>query len=309
MQPFKPFFLGKTQYTCFQAPMNKRILNPTVRIVCIGINTTYVYMGVPFNESPGQPGDDLSLEQNDPAAANESNSETESSSSEEEEDNLVEGEEHDYGFSVDDSENWEDPSEGGILTLVFRAAEHGDEAELGQLLPTLSVHINTPGPDGDTALHLASLYGHVGCARMLLDAGAQPDLPDEDGAIPLHDAAAGGYTELVEMLLDRGAGASINAADSDGDTPLHNAARGGNIEVVLLLLQREANPFLTNNAEKTATGLASDNSRLHEVLVLAEGMYLEVQEAMAEARAARATLASNERLLRDLEREIQEDEE
>jgi hypothetical protein len=241
-------------------------------------------MGVPFNEPPGQPGDDLSLQQqNPPAAANEPDSETESSSSEETDDDLNEEEDHDYGFSSDDSGNWEDPSDGGILTLVFRAAEHGDEAELEQLLPTLSVHLNTPGRDGDTALHLASLYGHVGCARILLDAGAQPDLPDEDGAIPLHDAAAGGYTELVQLLLDRGAEASINAADCDGDTPLHNAARGGNIEVVQLLLQRDADPSLTNNAVKTAAGLVSGDSALHEFLLGAERMYIEMQEARAAA--------------------------
>ena len=49
------------------------------------------------------------------------------------------------------------------------------------------------GPDGDTALHLACLYGHLGCARALLDAGADADIiNEEDGSTALHDAAAGG---------------------------------------------------------------------------------------------------------------------
>jgi ankyrin repeat protein len=243
--------------------------------------TPHPPMGVPFNEPPGDEDQLPHPPADDPPA-----SETESSSSEENDDDLDEEEEHGYGNTSTDSEEWEDPSEGGILTLVFRAAEHGDEAELEQLLPSLSVSVNTPGADDDTPLHLASLYGHVGCARILLDAGAQPDLPDEDGAIPLHDAAAGGYTELVELLLDRGAEASINAADSDGDTPLHNAARGGNIDVVRLLLQREADPTVKNNALKTPAGLVSGDTELHDFLTEAERMFTEMMEARAAAGEA-----------------------
>ena len=243
-------------------------------------------MGVPFNEPPGQPDDPPMPHSN---SAEDTASETESSSEEENDDDIDGEEEHDYGFSSDDSENWEDPSEGGILTLVFRAAEHGDEAELEQLLPSLSVPINTPGADGDTALHLASLYGHVGCARILLDGGARADLPDEDGAIPLHDAAAGGYTELVQLLLDRGGvESSINAADCDGDTPLHNAARGGSIDVVRLLLRRDADPTIQNNTMRTAAGLVSGDAELQEFLSNAERMYIEMTEARAAAEAGQA---------------------
>lgn len=238
-------------------------------------------MGVPFNEPPGQPDDPSQPHHSE--STDDSGSEAETSSEEENDDDLNEEEEQGYGFSSDDSENWEDPSEGGVLTLVFRATEHGDESELEQLLPSLSVPINTPGSDGDTALHLASLYGHVGCARILLDAGAQPDLKDEDGAIPLHDAAAGGYTELVQLLLDRGAESSVNIADSDGDTPLHNAARGGSLDVVRLLLQRDADPTLQNNTFRTAAGLVSGDAELQEFLTNAERMYTEMMEARTAA--------------------------
>jgi ankyrin repeat protein len=284
---FPHFFSAKTPLF-IQAPMGILcILNAIEHIECIAIIHIHASMGVPFNEPPGQPEDDETQLPPHPPAQDPS-TETETSSSEDNDDDLDEEEEHSYGFSSDDSENWEDPSEGGILTLVFRAAEHGDEAELAQLLPTLSVPVDTPGSDGDTALHLASLYGHVGCARILIDAGASPDTPDEDGAIPLHDAAAGGYTELVELLLDRGTASSIRAADCDGDTPLHNAARGGSIDVCRLLLQHAADPTIKNNAMKTAAELVSGDAELLEFLVEAERMYIEMTETRRAAEEAGA---------------------
>jgi hypothetical protein len=141
-------------------------------------------MGVPFNEPPEDP----------PAARH-----PQSSSSSSEESTGSEGDSdsssshtggegpHGYPFSsTSDESEWEDPSEGGVLTLVYRAAECGDEAELRQLLTALSVPLDTRGGDGDTALHLAALYGHLGCARVLLDGGARADIPDDDGAVPLY---------------------------------------------------------------------------------------------------------------------------
>lgn len=64
------------------------------------------------------------------------------------------------------------------------------------------------GPDGDTALHLACLYGHKACVDALVAAGCKLDpVNSEDGTSPLHDAAAGGYLDIVTLLLDKaGAG-------------------------------------------------------------------------------------------------------
>lgn len=139
-------------------------------------------MGVPFNEPPAEPAAHHSV----PSSSSEESSVSETSSSAS--DSNSSGDDGPPTFySSDDSEaEWEDPSQGGVLTLVYRAAECGDEAELRQLLPTLSVPLDTRGGDGDTALHLAALYGHLGCARVLLEGGARADIPDEDGAVPLY---------------------------------------------------------------------------------------------------------------------------
>lgn len=61
------------------------------------------------------------------------------------------------------------------------------------MLDELSCHIDTPGPDGDTALHLAALYSFPECVKILLAKGADAGVVNEvDGTTPLHDAAASG---------------------------------------------------------------------------------------------------------------------
>lgn len=169
--------------------------------------------------------------------------ETESSEEEEEEGGWQETEAWDA-----DEQPWDDPT-GGVLTDILNAAAEGTDDVLRRLLANLQDKevLNTKGQDGDTALHLASVYGHADCAQCLLEAGASADARDEDGATPLHDAAAGGYLNVVQLLYDA-APSAVRAGDDDGDTPLHNAARGGHQEVVEFLLGKGADPAAVNKA-------------------------------------------------------------
>jgi len=167
----------------------------------------------------------------------------------------------------DDEDEWQDPS-GGILVNIFAACEEGDAEALEVNLQDLrndvtdkaaQYSINTPGPDGDTALHLACLYGHLQCVQKLLDAGSYPNVinPD-DKTTPLHDAAAGGYLDLLQLLIAKGGTDVLQQQDTDGDTALHNAARGGHPAVVQFLLQQGANPSLRNAAGHTAAEEADE---------------------------------------------------
>ena len=113
-----------------------------------------------------------------------------------------------------------------------------------------------PGPDGDSALHLACLYGHLECVKLLLSGGAAADvLNPDDGSTALHDAAAGGYAEIAELLLTHSPGL-VTVADEDGDTPLHNAARGNHGAMVSLLLVAGSSLTAVNKSGNSAAGEA-----------------------------------------------------
>ena len=58
---------------------------------------------------------------------------------------------------------------------------------------------------GETALMLASYYGHIEIVKMLLDRGADVNTVRGGGWSALSSAASGRHTDIVKLLLDRGA--------------------------------------------------------------------------------------------------------
>ena len=77
--------------------------------------------------------------------------------------------------------------------------EIGAEDEARDLLGRIPQHlIDIIGPEGDTLLHLACLYGHASCASVLLDHGASVAVRDEDDSTVLHDACASGCVFAVK---------------------------------------------------------------------------------------------------------------
>ena len=68
-----------------------------------------------------------------------------------------------------------------------------------------------------------------GCARVLLDFQANPDVIDDCGFTALHWATVAGNDKIAKLLIDRKADVNARAGEGDGlgDTPLHRAARMG----------------------------------------------------------------------------------
>lgn len=195
----------------------------------------------------------------------------------------------------EEEDEWVDPS-GGLLVNIFAACEEGSLEQLAtniQDLKETAYNLDTPGPDGDTALHLACLYGRRDCAELLLQEGCKADpVNPEDGTTPLHDAAAGGYLDIVKLLLSKSGTSMINCQDADGDTALHNAARGGHLEVVQYLLHQGALPSIVNSSSKTAAG-ESDNPDVVRALVAAAAAALRgMPTAVAGAGAGAGTAAA-----------------
>ena len=76
---------------------------------------------------------------------------------------------------------------------------------------------------GEIALHLAMNYYDENVVKILLDAGADPNVVNAIGQSPLHMAANDGCPDTVKILIN--AGAFYDAIDYEHNwTPLHYAA-------------------------------------------------------------------------------------
>jgi len=89
-------------------------------------------------------------------------------------------------------------------TGLIRAADRGHVEIIKELLKT-DIRVNHINRIGWTALHEAVILGggdkkHTEVVRLLVDAGADVNLPDKDGVTPLQHAKNRGYTEIVKIM-------------------------------------------------------------------------------------------------------------
>jgi ankyrin repeat protein len=127
---------------------------------------------------------------------------------------------------------------------VFEAAAVGRTERLRELLDEDPGLANAWAEDGFQPLGLASFFGHVDAARLLIERGADVNSAslNEMKVMPLHSAAATGDAdtryELAKLLLDNGA--DPNAHQQDEYTPLMAADQHGDERLRDLLVERGA---------------------------------------------------------------------
>eukprot|EP01047_Picozoa_sp_COSAG01_P009716 COSAG01_NODE_402_length_17510_cov_6.871575_14_plen_171_part_00 len=90
--------------------------------------------------------------------------------------------------------------------------------------------------NGESAMIIAAVHGHIDTVRILLKAGATVDLATDRGAAALLVASQQGHARIVGVLLD--AGANPNLPDHAGATPLGLAAQQGHAYAVNTLLDK-----------------------------------------------------------------------
>src|SRR5512133_2806200 len=127
---------------------------------------------------------------------------------------------------------------------VFEASALGRMERLRELLDEDPSLANAWAGDGFQPLGLASFFGHVDAARLLVERGAEVNSASRNDfkVMPLHSAAATGDAnvryELARLLLERGA--DPNARQQDDFTPLMAAEQHGDERLRALLVEHGA---------------------------------------------------------------------
>lgn len=131
-------------------------------------------------------------------------------------------------------------------TPLTRAAAGNDVVALRQLLA--SGHKADEGGDSWTALIWASRSGSIDAIKLLLDAGADINLPGPTGddwdATPLQHAILERQPASVRLLLDRGADLNRGGGPGRSLSPVILAAGDTDPSILELLLAHRADPTL-----------------------------------------------------------------
>ncbi|XP_069968385.1 transient receptor potential cation channel subfamily A member 1 isoform X2 [Bactrocera oleae] len=125
------------------------------------------------------------------------------------------------------------------------------------------IDIKQGGEHGRTALHLAAIYDHEECARILItEFEACPRTPCNNGYYPIHEAAKNASSRTMEVFLQWGEQRGrlreemMSFFDSEGNVPLHSAVHGGDIKAVELCLKSGAKISKQQHDRSTPVHLA-----------------------------------------------------
>ena len=135
---------------------------------------------------------------------------------------------------------------------LIKAVKEGNESDARMLLDA-GADPDAKNAEGRTLLHVAAALETSGTAELLLDKGADPNARDLHGATPLHHAA---NARIAERLLE--AGADPDARDECGSSPLHR----------IFYLQRTDWARLTNDRDEMDRIMA-DEEKIARLLVAA----------------------------------------
>ncbi|MEL6778299.1 MAG: ankyrin repeat domain-containing protein [Cyanobacteria bacterium J06597_16] len=134
--------------------------------------------------------------------------------------------------------------------------------------------VNTVNDNGCSALSSASRAGRMSILETLLDAQADPNLPEADSqgnrCYPLMVAARSASSihraDILELLILQGA--NIDQADSQGRTAMMHAVEKGHLDAIATLINHNANLLLRDTAGQTALMQAKQHHNREIVQVL-----------------------------------------
>ena len=128
-----------------------------------------------------------------------------------------------------------------VVVLLRRGADVSDENEHRVLSPLLA----------------AVRHNHIACARILLAAGADPNICGDDAETTLRDCAEFGHHAMARLLLRCGADVYLSGG-YDGMNALGFAASMLDVEMVRLFLAHGADPNVPDVDRKTVLERLAD---------------------------------------------------
>ncbi|KAE8279193.1 Ankyrin repeat domain-containing protein 53 [Larimichthys crocea] len=140
--------------------------------------------------------------------------------------------------------------------LTHRAPPAGQMFPAVGSLEKLDVSVNT---QGESALHMACLHGHLATVHLLLE--SRPswiNSSDHQGHRPVHmlltSQSSPNTSACLRYLLEHGA--NVNATTDSGTTPLHLAASEGFLDCTEILVRAGADVSAQDNGGCTPLDLA-----------------------------------------------------
>ena len=135
------------------------------------------------------------------------------------------------------------------------AAGRGDVTGVEEQVK-VGVDVDDGGDSLRTALHAAASRGRGDVVRVLLEAGANPNIRTKTGGeTALHQAAQHGFQDIVVELLRAGSDWRLKTAT--GWTALHCAMNAGKTDVARALIRSGADPHLKNDRGIAAKDVAT----------------------------------------------------
>ena len=152
-------------------------------------------------------------------------------------------------INISDNQQW---------TALHIAAHFGHSSIVGELIKAPHLNLNVRNENGNTPLNLAVYNGRAASARLLIDAGADINIPDKYQQTALHMAACNGYNDIVDALIKR-PDMNLNVRNENGDTPLNVAADNGRAASARLLIDAGADINIPDKYQQTALHMAACN--------------------------------------------------
>lgn len=175
------------------------------------------------------------------------------------------------------------PRSSAVLALATKA----NFVDIVRLLVKANVDINYQDEQGDTALHVAARFGHLECARLLLEGSdiqkADTELCEKTyGWTPLFIACVDGHLPIVELLIENGA--DLERVDTSGWNAKEHAALRGHIAIAQRLASVMPDPDVdggdSSSSASTSPPVSSSLTERTSNAIGSQGPAVKISEAV-----------------------------